>query len=314
MMRIVSLLPSATELICSLGLADSLVGVSHECDYPAAVKSLPAVTRSAINPQMTSQEIDQAVRQQLKTEQALYHLRMDVLEALKPDLIVTQALCDVCAVAASEVEAAACALPGQARVINLEPMRLSEVFDTLTLLGEATGISKRAQEVRAQLEHRVQLVSARSATLAEQDKLRVAFLEWIEPLFNAGHWTPELIELAGGVDCLGNKHQPSQSLPDNAIRESAPDVLFIAECGFDETRSAQDLPALSRLPGWPRLPCVVKERLYFCDGNAYFSRPGPRLVDSLELIAHTLYPELHPLPNHLQPAQRFDRRGIPAAG
>jgi iron complex transport system substrate-binding protein len=304
-MRIVSLLPSATEILALVGLEEQLVGVSHECDYPPAVQKLPHVTRSAIHGGLPSVEIDSLVRQQLENEQALYHLNMDLLHELQPDLIVTQALCDVCAVAASEVDAAACQLPGNPKVINLEPMCLQEVFDTIALVGEETGHQPEARKALQQLQDRVNRVREMGATIAEPDKPRVGFLEWITPLFNAGHWTPELIDYAGGIDCLGSKHQPSHTVSPQELIAARPDVLFVAQCGFREERCRQDLPALAKIPGIESLPCTHAGELYYTDGNAYFSRPGPRLVDSLEIMAHCLHPERFELSPSLTPAKRF---------
>jgi iron complex transport system substrate-binding protein len=305
-MRIVSLLPSATEILALVGLADQLVGVSHECDYPSAVHKLPHVTRSAIGGGLPSKEIDRLVREQLETEQALYHLDLDLLRELKPDFIVTQALCDVCAVAASEVDAAACLLPGNPKVINLEPMCLEEVFETIALVGEETGHQQQASDALNQLRQRVATIRETAATIPEAERPRVAFLEWIDPLFNAGHWTPELIEYAGGIDCLGSKHQPSRTIPAQELVAAKPDVLFVAQCGFEEQRTEQDLPLLSSIANIEGLPCSQSGKLFYTDGNAYFSRPGPRLVDSLEIMAHALHPERFPLPRELKPAQRFE--------
>ena len=296
-MRIVSLLPSATEIVCALGLADHLVGVSHECDYPAFVTSLPKVTHTAIPKGMDSQAIDAKVRELLQTDAALYHLNDDVLQALKPTHIVTQALCDVCAVSAAEVEEVACRLPGSPQTLNLEPMTLRQVFDTFELIGRATGHVAHATEVVRKLEARVDAVTQRTAMIPAAARPRVAMLEWIDPLFNAGHWTPELVAMAGGIDCLGNLNQPSVSLSENALFDAMPDVLFVALCGFDLTRTEQDLPLLARLPGWRDLPCVQKGRVYYADGNAFFSRAGPRLVESLEILAHALHPQVHPAPD-----------------
>jgi iron complex transport system substrate-binding protein len=304
-MRIVSLLPSATEILALVGLAEQLVGVSHECDYPASVRKLPHVTRSAIGGGLPSKEIDRLVREQLQTEQALYHLDLDLLRQLKPDLIVTQALCDVCAVAASEVDAAACLLPGNPKVINLEPMCLEEVFQTIALVGEETGHQQQAGETLTTLRQRVATIRETAATIPARERPRVAFLEWIDPLFNAGHWTPELIEYAGGIDCLGTKHQPSRTIQPEQLIAAQPDVLFVAQCGFEEPRTEQDLPALSDIAEIESLPCSQSGNLFYTDGNAYFSRPGPRLVDSLEIMAHTLHPSRFPLPDHLKPARPF---------
>ena len=293
-MRIVSLLPSATEIVCALGLEDALVGVTHECDFPPSVKSLPKVTRTLIPHDAASGDIDALVRERLKVQTALYTLDVPVLERLRPDLLVTQALCDVCAVSEAEVQEASCRLPGRPQVLNLEPMSLQDVFQTLMMVGEATGRTNQVREVVASLQARVDAVAGRTATLLPQQRPRVAFLEWIAPPFNAGHWNPTLIDLAGGVDLLGNAGQPSRTLAWEEVVQSQPDVLFIACCGFDAERARQDVPILERLPGWPTLPCVQSGRVYVSDGNAYFSRPGPRLVDSLEILAHALHPDLHP--------------------
>jgi len=304
-MRIVSLLPSATEILALIGLGDQLVGVSHECDYPPGVRNLPHVTRSAIGGGLPSREIDRLVREQLATEKALYHLDLDLLQELEPDLIVTQALCDVCAVAASEVDAAACLLPGNPGVINLEPMSLKAVFDTIAHVGEVTGHASQARRALAGLEARVARVREIGDAVPADKRPRVAFLEWIEPLFNAGHWTPELIRYAGGLDVLGSKHQPSHTLRSEDLMAAEPEVLVVAQCGFTMARTEQDLPLLTALPRFERLPCARDGRLYYTDGNAYFSRPGPRLVDSLEILAHTLHPQRFPLPDHLPPVRRF---------
>ena len=292
--RVVSLLPSATEIVCALGLQKYLVGVSHECDYPAGVADLPAVTNTAIPKGLDSKAIDEKVRELLQTDAALYHLDVDTLLALRPTHIVTQALCDVCAVSAAEVEDVVCRLPGNPQIVNLEPMNLQQVLDTFILIGRATQFEAQAASVVQTLQGRVDSIAERSAAIADEDKPRVAMLEWIDPLFNAGHWTPELVAMAGGIDCLGSLNQPSVTLPNYALQEAQPDVLFVALCGFDLLRTEQDLPLLESLPGWVNLPCVRQGRVYYTDGNAYFSRAGPRLVESLEVLAHALHPDVHP--------------------
>jgi iron complex transport system substrate-binding protein len=294
--RIVSLLPSATEIVCALGLDDQLVGVTHECDHPPCVRDLPKVTRTLIPHDASSAQIDTLVREQLTTERALYHLDMDTLEALAPDLIVTQALCDVCAVAEAEVLDAACRLPGNPPVVNLEPMTLAEVLDAITAVGAAAGHPDRAADVVAGLRRRVDAVAARTADIPTTARPQVAFLEWIDPLFNGGHWNPELIELAGGVDVLGSPAAASRTITWESVRAARPDVLFVACCGFPTERALEDLPLLQAHPGWDDLPAVRDGRVYFSDGNAYFSRPGPRLVDSLEILAAALHPGSHPAP------------------
>jgi len=291
-MRIVSLLPSATEIVCALGLEASLVGVTHECDYPAAVARLPKVTQTLIPHDAASAEIDALVRERLKTQQALYTLDLPTLATLAPDLIVTQALCDVCAVADAEVREAACALPGQPRVVNLEPTCLDDVFACLGLVGDAAGVPERARDVVAALRARVDAVAARAPRV--EPSPTVGLLEWIDPPFSSGHWTPELIALAGGRAVLGTAGARSHTLTWDAVRAADPDVLVIACCGFDVARTRQDLPILARQPGFEALTAVRTGRVYVTDGNAYFSRPGPRLVDSLEILAHALDPAVHP--------------------
>ena len=304
-MRIISLLPSATEIICSLGLREHLVGVTHECDYPVDIVGLPIVTKSAIPHDASSIEIDQLVRSQLETTTALYSLNVELLDELHPDIIVTQALCEVCAVSEAEIEASISQLSKRPRVVNLEPMCLKDVFDTLLLVGQETNQRDIAVDVVHALNTRVERVRVLTESHIKKAQYpKVAFLEWIDPPFNAGHWTPELIEMAGGIDCLGNKHQPSQTTLWERIIEVQPDVMFVACCGFSMERAIQDLPILQANEGWEDLPCVKRNRVYFSDGNAYFNRPGPRLVDSLEIIANALHPDVHILSMNLPPAIR----------
>lgn len=303
MHRIVSLLPSATEIVCALGLQDQLVGVSHECDYPATVRGLPRVTRTLIPHDASSARIDDLVRERLQSSRALYTLDEAVLASLHPTLIVTQALCDVCAVAADEVCAVADRLPGAPRVINLEPSRLSDVFDAMRQIGEAAEVGPAADVAIAALEERVRAVATRTARRPQFP--RVVLLEWIDPPFSSGHWSPELVRLAGGVEVVGRESARSRTIGWDDVRGADPEVLVIACCGFDLERTRKDLPLLSRQPGFANLAAVRSGRVYMVDGNAYFSRPGPRLVDSLELLAHALHPDLHPLPAALPAAVRL---------
>ena len=282
-MRIVSLLPAATEIVCALGLEESLVGVTHECDFPPSVRKLPRVTRTLIPVEASSAAIDALVRERLKTQQALYNLDMPVLEALRPDLLVTQALCDVCAVAQAEVEAAACSLPGQPRVVNLEPTTLEQVFESIDLVGEAAGCQDRATDVVAALRTRVERVAERSAASGERPGMVV--IEWLDPLFTCGHWTPELVRLAGGIEVIARAGERSRTMSLGELLAAAPDVLVIACCGFDVERTMREMPAFLSLPGVSEIPAVRHGRVHVIDGNAYLSRPGPRLVDSLEILA-----------------------------
>ena len=289
--RIVTLLPSATEIVCELGLRDRIVGVTHECDYPLGIEQLPHVTSSIIDHHASSQEIDSAVRDHLASSNALYTLNEPLLKELAPDLIVTQALCEVCAVSEDEVLSVIGRLPGSPDLVNLEPMTLNEVFNTISLVGRVADCEASALTYRNSLERRVQKVRDMTDRIKTVNKPTVGFLEWIDPLFNAGHWTPEIIEYAGGIDSFGNKHQPSQTITDDTLIAADPDVLIVALCGFDEGRATSDLESLKARIDFDALTAVKKGRVYILDGNAYFSRPGPRLVDSLEILAELLHPK-----------------------
>ncbi|MDG1444061.1 MAG: cobalamin-binding protein [Pseudomonadales bacterium] len=285
--RIVTLLPSATEIVCALGLQDQLVGITHECNYPNSIVDRPIVTQSTIAKGLSSQDIDLKVRDHLSDNSALYSIDQALMSKLEPTVIVTQALCDVCAVAESEVKAVIENLNIKPRLLNLEPMSLNDVFDTILMVGKACGVSKRAEKLVQQGQQTIRDVEQRRANLPSKPK--VAFLEWIDPPFNAGHWTPEIIELAGGIDCLGNKHQPSRTISYEEIQAAAPDVMVVALCGFDEQRAAMDMDILKSNLDWASLPCVKNDRVHVVDGNAYFSRSGPRLIDSLLIMEDILW-------------------------
>jgi len=301
--RIVSLIPAATEILCALGLEDQLVGVTHACDFPPSVRRLPTVTLSLIPVGAGSGRIDSLVRKRLRTRGALYALDRSALEELRPDLIVTQALCDVCAVPEEEVRSAACSLPGQPRVINLEPQRLSDVFASIRVVGRAAGVESTAEALVGGLQERVAAVADRSARLTVRP--RVALMEWLDPPFSCGHWSPELVRIGGGAEGLGREGRPARTLSWAEVVAWAPEVVFIACCGFDVERAALDVPEAWRVPGWKHMPAVRKGQVYAVDGSQYFSRPGPRLVDSLEILAHTLHPAVHPLPPGLPKAVRL---------
>ena len=303
-MRIVSLLPAATEIVCALGLEEQLVGVSHECDYPLSVRALPKVTGSLIPVTAPSGEIDRVVRERLGTQSALYSLDVAVLEELEPDLIVTQALCDVCAVAQEEVQAAACALANAPRVINLEPQSLDEVLEAVRHVAQATGTQARGDFAVRELQARIDAVAERSDRLTTRP--RVALIEWLDPPFSCGHWNPELVRLAGGGEGLGHEGERSRTLTWDEVIAWQPEVVVFACCGQDAARTLGELPLLQSVSDWQDLPAVRSGRVYVTDGAQYFSRPGPRLVDSLEILAHALHPDEHPLPNGLPAALRVD--------
>jgi iron complex transport system substrate-binding protein len=295
--RIVSLLPSATEIVCALGLSESLVGVTHECDYPPLACSRPIVTRSLLNHDgATSEEIDQAVGQQLEDGLSLYALDRALLAQIGPDLVLTQALCQVCAVAYGEVERAirdiSAVSDGLApQVLSLEPTGLEDILITIARVGAAAGVAQRADTLISELRARIERVRARTAQ-AEQ-RPRVACLEWLSPTFGPGHWLPELIELAGGRPGLGVAHSDSRRVAWEEVIAFAPEIIVVTPCGFDLRRTIEEAERI--LPGrtgWAALPAVRQGRVYAVDGNAYFSRPGPRIVDSLELLAELIHPEL----------------------
>ncbi|MHA2647402.1 MAG: ABC transporter substrate-binding protein, partial [bacterium JZ-2024 1] len=252
------------------------------------------VTRALIPADAPSAEIDRLVRSHMQANQPLYTLNLRVLEALKPDFIVTQALCGVCAVSEHEVQSTARILPGRPYVINLEPRTLYEVFLAIRQVAEAVGVPQKADQVIAALVARVEAVAERSALVKHRP--RVALIEWLDPPFSSGHWGPELVRLAGGIDLLGKEGQPSRTLNWVEICKSAPEVVFIACCGFSIERTLEDVQKLSSIPGWQEIPAVRSGRVYVTDGSQYFSRPGPRLVDSLEMLAYALHPTVHRLP------------------
>mgnify|MGYP001355249268 FL=1 len=298
-MRIVSLLPSATELVCGLGLRQQLVGVSHECDYPNSVIGLPVLTSSRIPQGLDSGSIDHLVTEQLKSDQALYDLNIDVLTSVRPDLIVTQALCDVCAVSGNDVARAVGGLPNNPDVINLEPNCLTDVLDTVELLAEAADCVKQGQIYLRELRYRISQVNNKSSVINLSDKPRVALLDWLDPIFDGGHWSPEIIELAGGIACFGNKKEPSQRRSWNDLIQARPDIIFIALCGFNVERSMQDVEDFFSSQEFSVLRNQVGSKIFLVDGNAYFSRPGPRLVDALEIMANAIHPLIHKLPSNL---------------
>lgn len=279
-MTIVSLLPSATEIIAALGLEDRLVGVTHECDFPPSVRALPKVTRTLVPTDATSGQIDELVRERMKTDRALYTLDLPTLEALAPDVIVTQTLCGVCAVAEEEVRAAACELPAAPTIINLEPKNLEQVLESIADVARTLDVP--SDQVLAGLRGRIDNVVARGSRLNRRP--RVALLEWIDPPFACGHWNPELVRLAGGIEGLGVEGEPSRMIEWQHVIEWNPEVIVIACCGFTVERTMEEISLLDSVPGWNDLAAVQAGHVHVVDGAAYFSRPGPRLVDSLEIL------------------------------
>jgi iron complex transport system substrate-binding protein len=290
--RIVSLLPSATEIVCALGLTDQLVGVTHECDFPPEAAEITKVTRTLIPTDVSSSTIDDMVRAQVGGGDALYTLNFDQLSRLRPDLIITQTLCRVCAVSDREVIEAIDRMPSRPKAVYLEPTRLADVWRNVVEVAGAAGIEWHGLEMARRLEHRISEIRARSAACAASaGQRRVALLEWLSPPFSSGHWNPELIEIAGGVDVLARPGARSRKLTAADVATADPDVILISACGFSIRRTLADVPDFLALPEIRDLTCVRERRVFVTDGSAYFSRPGPRLVESAEIIASALWGE-----------------------
>jgi iron complex transport system substrate-binding protein len=284
--RIASLLPGATEIALALGLRQSLVAVSHSCDFPGRVARLPRVTRTRIPKEAASREIDQIVRAALARGESLYQVDAECLDGLEPDLILTQGICQVCAVGPEEVAKAMPALSSRPEVLSLDPRTLNETFAAILRLGDAADRSGRAKRVVGALKRRVDAVRARRRVPGHRP--RVAFLEWIDPPICGGHWNPELVELAGGEDGFGRPGEPSRTLGWDELLDWQPEVLVVACCGYPAERTRADLALLCSRPGVAELPCIQRGRVYVADGVSLFSRPGPSLVTSLEVLAGML--------------------------
>jgi iron complex transport system substrate-binding protein len=283
-MRIVSLVPHATELLFALGAGPEVVGVTHECDFPPAAAGLPHVTRDVLPAGLSAAEIDAAVRERTQEGEAIYELDRDLLARLEPELIVTQALCPVCAVAYDEVAEVAKTLPSKPQVIALDPKTLGETLGDVRTLARATDRREQGETLVGEVAARIDRVKL---AVRAQPRPRVAALEWLDPVFVAGHWTPQLIELAGGEDVLGLPGEPSQEISWETLAATEPDVLVVMPCGYDEQRAHAEALAYAR-----ELAGVNAKRVVAVNASAYFSRPGPRLVDGLELLAHILHPDL----------------------
>ncbi len=281
--RIVSLLPSATEMLFELGVGDQVVAVTHECDHPEEARSLPAVTRDLLAAGLTPAEIDAAVRASVHDVHTIYQLDVDRLRASEPDVIVTQDLCEVCAVPTSEVEEAVCSMPRQARIVAADPHRLDDLFVALAEIGHAVN-AERTSLVIDRLARRLATVRLATRRLAHP---RVAVLEWPDPPFAPGHWVPEMVEAAGGHNVLGTPGTKSVPIPWPDVATVEPDVVLLAFCGFDLVRTEDEWEAIADRPEAAAL--VTGARVLATDGSAYFSRPGPRLIDGVEALAYGLH-------------------------
>ena len=288
-LRIVSLLPSATEIVAALGLMDAIVGRSHECDYPPEIQNRPVCTEAQLNSGKPSAQIDSDVRELVQNVLSIYKINIDVLEQLQPTHIVTQDQCDVCAVNFEDVEKAVAELTeSQPKVISLQPNVLSDVWADIERVGTTLGVE--SQPLLTQLQSRIEACSSKIQGLSERPT--VAAIEWTDPLMASGNWIPELVEIAGGKLLFGVAGQHSPYIEWDALLKADPEVIIIMPCGFDLERTHQETIPLEQHPEWSSLRAVRTGKVFITDGNAYFNRPGPRLVDSLEILAEILHPEL----------------------
>lgn len=287
--RVVSLIASSTEMVCALGCGDRLVGRSHECDHPGWVRRLPAVTAPKFATDGHSYDIDQRVRAIVEQGVSVYAVDAPALTALAPDVILTQTQCEVCAVSARDLEEAACALmPSQPRIVALEPNAIADLWRDFERIAEALDVVPRGAAVIGALRERMDVIAAHAASLRHRP--RVACIEWIDPLMVAGNWTPELIALAGGEDVLGTPGTHAPRLAWEALAAADPDVVLVTPCGFGLDRIRTEMEPLEMHSEWNALRAVRAGEVYLGDGNAYFNRPGPRVVETLEIIAEILHP------------------------
>jgi iron complex transport system substrate-binding protein len=290
MPRVVSLIASATEIVCALGFENDLVGRSHECDFPESVKRLPVCTEPKFNVEGSSHEIDQRVKSVLQEGLSVYRVHADLLKQLRPDVIVTQSHCEVCAVSQRDVEQAVCDWLGtRPQVVSLAPNALADVWDSVHQVAAALGAPQRGEELIRELQQHMAAIAERARSLPARPT--VAYVEWIDPLMAGGNWMPELVTMAGGVNLFGTAGQHSPWMTWDDLRRRDPEVIFVAPCGFDLERTHQEMPALTRRPDWPDLRAAREGRVYLADGNQFFNRPGPRLIESLEILAEVLHPE-----------------------
>ena len=294
-MRICSLIPGATEVAFALGLADEVVGVSHECDFPAEIRDKPIIVRSRIDSdRFSSGEIDRQVGDLLRANRSIYVLDEERFKDSQPDVILTQGLCEVCALDYNDVSRAARSLPTEPRIVSLNPHCLADILNDVLRIGEATNRYRRAESLVRELKSRIEVIRARTARSGPRP--RVACLEWFDPLYIAGHWVPEMVQIAGGTDVFGTAGEPSAKVEWELVISSSPEVLILMPCGFDVERTVQESSLLKHRNGWEGLPAVRDGRIFAVSGTNYFSRPGPRLVDGVEILSHILHPELSPAP------------------
>lgn len=289
MPRVVSLLPSSTEIVCALGQEAALVGRSRECDYPQSILDQPVCTHARIDCTASSGAVDDQVKDALRRGLALYEVKNDLLESLEPDVILTQDLCEVCAVSLKEVEAAVCRMSFEKPIIlTTNPRSLSDVWEDIRRIAEVLEVTDHGEELVRELKGRVRDVSARANGWGRRPA--VACLEWLDPLMAAGNWMPELVELAGGVNLFGQPGKHSPWISFDELYRADPDVIVVMPCGFDLRRTREEMVHLTRRSEWSRLRAAHNGRVHVADGNAFFNRPGPRLVEAVEMLAEAIQP------------------------
>ena len=290
-MRICSLLPGATEVVAALGLADQLVGISHECDYPPDVRQRPVMVKAVIDQErLSSPEIDTEVKAAVQRGQHLYELNREAFALAKPDLVITQDLCHVCAVTPNQLQEAISSVPSNPHVLTLNPTRMDDILSDIEHIGRATQHEAEARTFVSTL--RVRLASIHHRVSSVKTHPSVLCLEWVDPFYVAGHWVPEMVEWAGGQNRLGRSGIPSYQVTWDQIETAAPDVLVLMPCGFSLERSVREADRLVTRPGWEGLPAVKQGNVFAVDASSYFSRPGPRLVDGAAILAASFHPDL----------------------
>jgi iron complex transport system substrate-binding protein len=289
-MRICSLLPSSTEILFALGLGDSVVGVTHECDFPPEAAKRPTLIRPRVDPHADPAELDRQVTELVKRGESIYAVDAELLGSLSPDLIVTQDLCHVCAASPDDLAAALTRLTKRPRVLSLVPHSLRDVWDDIRRVGEATGHRREAQALAITLEQKVAAIEVKAAQ--SKARPRVLCLEWLDPYYVGGHWVPEMVARAGGEDVLGRAGEASFRVTAERIAESRADVIVVMPCGYNVHRTVDGYRAAQIPADWNSLPAFCNRRVFAVDANSYFSRPGPRLADGVALLAHLLHPDL----------------------
>lgn len=288
--KIISLLPAATEIICALGLEDQLVGRSHECDFPVSIKQLPVCSEANFPDNLSSAAIDKKVKELLADALSVYTVKREVIKQLSPDVVITQAQCEVCAVSLQEVEEALVNyLDKQAHIVSLQPNSLEDIFDNIREVAAALNATANGDQLIEDLQERVDIVRHKLKFI--ESKPTVACIEWLEPMMVSGNWVPELVGIAGGISVLAEagKHSPFIQWVDIQLQD--PEVIIVMPCGFSIERTLREMDLLLQLPGFSDLKAVKNNRLYMADGNQYFNRPGPRIVDSIEILAEIIHPK-----------------------